>query len=505
MLVFRATSLLRLAIALTVAALVLSGCSLLPSITEPKFQGDALVGADTWSFTDMTLRPSLQQALHAKDVMDLLSGPIDDAGADLHHLPTPSGRVVDFEKDVLPHLDGEVAVGLTGTTDDPDFVVLIHTNDVEGMLGLLADDPRPHLTRDSRGVTRIDAASDRADVVGYKNWLVYATTDALRNQTLDRIDGKTEGNLATDSRYRAVVDRLVGDRLGFGYLNVSPLLEKAVTQQRRFATPVLEGRGRMAYAFGFENGPQPDVHVLGVRMEYIPDQPLNLGTRGAAGGDSLQAMDRLPKASILAFAGPDLGMYAETFGALSDDVDLASELDALLDQFTGPYAAGVTRPTLKPGAFDDASFDDVFSNLIGGIFFIAKLNPGADTSVLSDAIDEIATSAAEGDETQTWQHQVVVDNDWLALNAVPPAVSLENFPQDLLASDKQYQWVRSGFMRTGTNVYLDLGSLRTNLLAGLASDDELGVLVPFKAMGVSSQTDPAGDSHAHLTLLISGT
>src|SRR4051794_8256919 len=297
MTVFRATSLLRLAV---VAALLLSGCNMLPSVNEPKFQGDALVGADTWSFTDMTLRPSLQQALHAKVVMDLLSGPIDDAGADLHHLPTPSGRVVDFEVDVLPHLDGEVVVALTGSTDNPNYVVLIHTNDVDGSIGLLADDARPRLVRDARGVTRVDSPGERSDVVGYKSWLVYATTDALRNQTLDRIDGKTDGNLATDGRYRAVVDRLVGDRLGFGYVNVTPLLENAVSQQRRFATPAFEGRGRMAYAFGFEDGPRPDVHVLGMRMEYIPDQPLT--TQRASTGDSLQAMDRLPKASVLAFA-----------------------------------------------------------------------------------------------------------------------------------------------------------------------------------------------------------
>ena len=435
--------------------------------------------------------------------MDLLSGPIDDAGADLHHLPTPSGRVVDFEKDVLPHLDGEVVVALSGSTTTPAIVVLIHTNDVDGSLGLVADDRRPRLTRDARGVTRIDASSESADVVGYKNWLVYASTDALRNQTLDRIDGKTDGNLATDSHYRAVVDRLMGDRLGFGYVNITPLLEKAVTQQRRFASPALEGRGRMAYTFGFENGPQPDVHVLGVRMEYVPDQPLT--SQRASTGDSLQAMDRLPKASIFALAGPDLGMYADTLGTLSDDPDVPAELSAVLDQFAGPYAAGVTRPVIAPGSLDAGSFEDVLGKLIGGIFFIAKLNPGADASVLSDAIDQVATAAAEGDETQTWQHQVVVDNDWLALNAVPPVVSLEDFPQDLLASDKQYQWVRNGFLRNGTNIYLDLGSLRTNLLAGLADEEELGVLVPFKAMGVSSQTEAGGDAHAHLTLLISGS
>src|SRR5437868_1441176 len=113
-----------------VCALLLSGCSLLPSVLDPKFQADTLVAADTWSFTDVTLRPSVQQALQTRDVMDVFSGAAADAGADLHQLPTPSGRIVDFEKDVLPHLDGEVIVAASGAIDNPLVTVLVHTNDV---------------------------------------------------------------------------------------------------------------------------------------------------------------------------------------------------------------------------------------------------------------------------------------------------------------------------------------------------------------------------------------
>src|SRR5262245_40739292 len=104
--------------------LLLSACGPLPSILgEPKFQADALVGPDTWSLTNVTLRPSLQQALHTREIMDLFDGPAADAGFDLHHLPTPSGRVLDFERDLLPHLDGEVVVAFSGPTDEPEFIV----------------------------------------------------------------------------------------------------------------------------------------------------------------------------------------------------------------------------------------------------------------------------------------------------------------------------------------------------------------------------------------------
>src|SRR5215813_5980480 len=117
-----------------ICALLLSGCSLLPSVSgEPTFQADALVGADAWFFNDITLRPSIQQALRAKDVMDLLDTPAADVGVDLHELPTPSGRIVDFEQDLLPHLDGEVGVALSGSEDDPQTVVVAHTNDIDGI------------------------------------------------------------------------------------------------------------------------------------------------------------------------------------------------------------------------------------------------------------------------------------------------------------------------------------------------------------------------------------
>src|SRR6266568_7297809 len=145
---FCTTTLARLA---ALGALLLSGCTLLPAVPPgPTFHADALVGADTWSFTDLTLRPSVQQALYLRDVMDVLNGSATAAGTDLQHLPTPSGRVVDFEQDLLPHLDGEVVVAVSGPADAPHYMVLIHTNDVDGMLRLLSDETQPAFTKDSQ-------------------------------------------------------------------------------------------------------------------------------------------------------------------------------------------------------------------------------------------------------------------------------------------------------------------------------------------------------------------
>lgn len=98
---------------------------------------------------------------------------------------------------------------------------------------------------------------------------------------------------------------------------------------------------------------------------------------------------------------------------------------------------------------------------------------------------------------------MVVDNDWLAINAVPPTTSLANVPQDLLAADEVYQWVRRGFSQTGTNVYINLEAAEQAFGGALLSSDELAVLARFPAIGISIQMEPRGDAHARLTVLIS--
>jgi hypothetical protein len=500
MAVCRPLSLFRLGI---VAALLLNGCSALPSITgAPRFQADTLVGADTWSFADITLRPSLQQAVRMKDIMDLLSGPTADAGADLHHLPTPSGRIVDVEQDVLPHLDGEVSVALSGSVDDPDFVVLAHTNDVDGIVRLLAEEPQPTLTRDARGVTRYEPSSGEVFIGGYKNWIIYTLRRDLREQTLDRIDGKGSPNLASEPRYRSVVDQLNGDRLGFGYVDVTPLLGGAVLEDLNLPD-AFQSRGRLAYSFGFDQGPAAGANVLGVRLEYIPDAPVT--TPVPRTGDALQAMDRLPKASMLAFAGPDLSVYPSSLASLNDDAELNADVQSLLGTFAGPWAASVTRPVGMPRGFDASPFSDSLSNLIGGFFVVARIAPDAAVDQISGAVDNAFDAAAQSEEEAAgWQHEVVADNDWLAINAVPPTTSLADVPQDLLAADEVYQWVRRGFSQTGTNVYLNVEATEQAFGGGLLSSDDLAVLARFRAIGISTQMEPRGNAHARVTVLLSG-
>lgn len=491
---FRSTFLARIG---ATGALLLSGCSLLPSVSSgPTFHADALVAADTWSFTDLTLRPSVQQALYTRDVMDLLTGAAADAGTDLHHLPTPSGRTVDFEKDLLPRLDGEVVVAVSGPTDEPLYIILIHTNDVDGTVRMLAEEATPQLTHDARGVTRYDPKRGADAVVGYKNWLIYSNSPALRDQTLDRIDGKGSQSLAAEPRYRSVVDRLKGDRLGYGYLDISPL-QNQVAKTDVPLVDTFQAKGRMAYALGFEQGPEAGVHAVGMRIEYMPDAPLT--TEAGSSGDALQAMDRLPRGSMLAFAGSNLGMYSQSLALVAEDEQVLVDVQTLLDQFAGPYAVGIASPSVVQGSQDA----DPLGTFIGGLFFLARLTPDADADQIGSAITTILdTAAADADQSDTWQHQVVVAEDWLAINAVLAPADLEQLPQDLLASDRMYQWVRPGFVRNGSNSYVNVDALVTAFAGQLFSSTDLAALSPIRAIGASAQTEKQGDSHAHIQVLI---
>ena len=493
-----------------VCALVLSGCGLLPSISlEPQFQAAALVGADTWSFTDVTMRPSLLQAFRTSEVLDHFAGPASAAGIDVRRLPTPSGRIVDVEKDVLPRLDGEVVVAASGPIRAPQYTVLVHTNDIEGTLRLFAREPQPRFTKDARGVTHYESSEVGAFVAGYKNWIVYATTAALRDQTLDRIDGKGGPSLASDARYRSAIERLSGDRLGFGYANVAHILEQSSFGAPDFFTDTLETSGRLAYSFGFEDGPAAGVHVLGLRIEYMPDTPRGGQSTGA--GDALAAMDRLPKATMVAFAGPSFNIYSESLDALSDLTDNKESVAGLrfiLAHFAGPHAFGVAAPTtIQPAGLDELAEEDDYANLVsrflGGVFVIAKVAPDVDSAELADSFTSLADLVAKNEAgDSTWQAEVTFDDDWLAFNAVPAPASLEALPEDLLASDRLYQWTRQGFRQNGANLYVSLDAIQSIIATQLPLSDELATVSLFRAIGLSSEVEDQGDVHAHLTVLI---
>jgi hypothetical protein len=466
---------------------VFSGCGLLPAaLGAPSFQAASLVSPDAWAFTDLTLRPSVQQALYVKDVFDLYSNLKGPGGIGLSDLPTPSGRPVDFEKDVLPRLDGDVAFAASGTLDQPHGVGLVHTNDVNSILTLFAEERSPVFTKDARGAIRYDNGVVLA--AGFKNWVVFSDDAFLLEQTLDRIDGKGGPSLATQSRYQSVIERLNGDRLGFGYVDLAPLVDSAAFQAAK-VKDTASARGRLAYSLAFAPGPDAGTRALDVRFEFMPDAPI--AQKAVPKGDALAAMDRLPKGSAFAFSGSSIGQVSDALSAYGAD-QVPDEVETFLHSFSGPFALGGSLTSggslANPGDF------------LGLVAFLGQLTPDADVETVRDAttagLDLLVS------DIDTWQYQVVTDANWLAINVAPATVQLDALPQDELASDQGYQSIRAGLTQDGTNSYINVRAfLAWGQNQGAPSED-LAAVRPIRAIGSSSHQDNDGASRGRMTVII---
>jgi hypothetical protein len=471
------------------AAVVLSGCGLQPVTGARSFEAANLAPPDAWGFIDLTMRPSVAQALYARDVLDLYNGVAAEGSADLHHVPTPSGRTVDLETDLLPRLDGEVAFFVHGPSFDPHASFVAHTNDLDATLRLILDESPSAFTKDARGAVRYEASRGQLLAAGYKGWVVVSDDRATLEQVLDRIDGKLGPTLASQARYQSVVDRLTGDRVGYGYLDLAQLVDRGSGSQARIAESV-GARGRVAFSVAFGPGSEPGVRALDMRAEYAPDVPQPVAT--AASGDALSAMDRLPAGTALALAGPSIGQWLESVASLNED-EVPSEIERFLEAFAGPYAVGVT-----PAPGDLARSE---SDLLGGVFFIGQLADKIDPDALRDQGGEILDNA---DADATWQAQAVADDGWLALNVVPASVGPENVPQEMLASDRHYHWLRPAFDAAATNVYLDLTPVWSMARQSGQAADALSALEPVRVVGASSRSDAGGDTHTRMVVMLAG-
>ena len=76
-----------------------------------------------------------------------------------------------------------------------------------------------------------------------------------------------------------------------------------------------------------------------------------------------------------------------------------------------------------------------------------------------------------------WSLQYYHNFTWFGL----PVLQL---PEDLLASDRIYQWVRPGFGQTGNNFYLNLDAVLTAYEQMLPSTDALDMISPIRGVGI---------------------
>src|SRR3569833_4555105 len=156
-------------------SLVLAACDFIPAYsTSPGFQAASLVPSNAWYFSTLTLRPSLGQLAQANSLANVFtSQPGWDAAVRSLQSDAGSSPRLDLAKDVLPLIDGEIALAAYSTNGSsyfsPTTLLLIHSSDPVKLLNVMnaASTPPLQASTASRGATIM--ANRGAAVAAYKN------------------------------------------------------------------------------------------------------------------------------------------------------------------------------------------------------------------------------------------------------------------------------------------------------------------------------------------------
>ncbi len=479
----------RLIAALLLLATFVAGCAIAPTAAGSPFQAAAIAPADAWSFSSVTLRPGPAQAILLQRLINAFtSQPGFDTAWASARTTKIDGRQVDLEKDVLPLLDGEIALALRGTSQPIDAILFYHSS-APDKLGALLVEGAPPPVKGSKGELVWTASSGQA--VAYKGWFVTASPATPAAQLVDLIDGKGGPSLATTDFYRKATSGLPGDRVGYGVIDlqaVAPALVEAAagTVDPSALDPSALAGARVAYAVVAT----PD--GLDVRVDVASDNPKP--PEPTDHEDLMLVADHLPAQSLVALAGTALHVSDAQVQALQGRVDdeRASALLDLLGAASGEFATGawVSDPTPTAPNFGfrarwtnklnaDASGDDVLdavTRLVGG-----------------DPFDPVGTFGAD------------VVGGWL-LAEVPAPAGEDTAP---LSANPRYAALRAVFQDADSLAFVDAEGVRSAYEARLSAAERAAYerstkpwLTPVRAFGASWHTDPAGQAHARLFITI---
>jgi hypothetical protein len=495
------------------------GCSFVPPYAAAATTPAAgLAAPDSWFFFSVNLRPSVLQLAQADRLTAAFtSQPGFDAAVRQLEQLNPSSSQQNFARDILPLLDGEVAVAASGpvTGAEPHIAVIAHSSDPNRLLGFEQAVPsRTQPATPRPGATVYQLAAGGVGVA-YKGWaLISDNLDELA-PLLDRIDASGKGGLADQQRFRSVIERLPTERVGYTYIDTATLISILSNEGAGVASrPDLEQRlhdasGRAALSFALASD------GVELRAESTLDAP----TSGAVGGsgDALEALSMLPADTLAAVAGNDLPrLVAQTqteadSQALGEVVPAGAQevLASLGDWLSGEFAAGVSA-----GSLDEPDGQP-------NVFLIAGVG---DEDLASQSLDAIQgdlppKSVYQVDVAGRTLNQVVLEpgqtltygvaDSWLYVVSGDAEGVLEASDAGGLGSNPRYRMVADRLTGNGTDVFLDLEAIRL-LLERQALGSELltyrrtvePFLAPLRAFGGGTQTDANGDSHSRLFLAI---
>jgi len=484
------------------------------------FRTAAYFPRDTWAYGAMTVRPGFSQLMAGKTLVDAFTGQpdFDKAIQALQSSAQPSSTV-DYQKEIQPLLDGEIAVGAFGSTTQPDAVYMLHSNDPEKLLRLLAVADKAPEPRDRYKDALLYVTAAGRAAAASKGWVVGATSRTIMEQALDRLDSPPTDALAQNDRFTSVVNRLPSERIGFLYFDsrpvmTSPAVRQSLAQATAFQTYLapLTARAGMSLAAASDG--------VDLRWESIPDQPLHSST-SVPRGSALTAFDRLPSDTLLAMGGDSLpSMLAGLDTAMNASLtaSMGSSAPKITFQFDrwmgGEFAAGFTKGTLRldsrgaatqgaPDLFLVARVKDT-NAASADLNALDKLLPTKPTTIQGVALKQLGT-------TPDSSAYYGVGGDWFyVLSGEPDKLLGQGTGSGSgLTASSQFGMVRRAIAADGISLFADLQNGRRTMedlftTAQHDSYDKSRVLLqPIKALGGGFRTEDNGDTHGQLLLAIS--
>lgn len=483
------------------------------------FRAAAFMPRDTWFVAAMTVRPGLVQQMRTTSILEAFTKQPGFADTMLALQSSATRTDVNWEEEVVPLLEGEIAIGVYGPTSDPQGLLFIRSNDPEGLLRLLAvasEEPEPRdRYKDGLYYVTLSGGREIQIIASPKGWIVGGTSRTATEQAYDRLETESGESLATDARYRSVIERLPADRLGYAYWDGRVLFTDPITrrsfdllprQVRDYFEPL---NARMALSVNTaEEG-------IELQWESIPERATDQRS-DLPSGNALSALDRLPSDTLVAIGGHSLPTMLSGLDTAANEYlgsalgPLAPRIEFDFSQWLGgEFALGLGRGDLRSGT------------TLGSpdVLFAAKLKDPAAAASDLDAFDFLLSPknrSVQGymlKEVATGSVSVTygVGGDWLyaAVGATDHLLPAKNGRTDGLTTATNFGLVKRAIREDGFAIYVDLENgrrLMEDLLPASSRfeyDEKARVLLqPFRALGGSVRTDPNGDVHGSLLIAI---
>ena len=520
---------------LAVLALIASlGCSFIPADSAPSgFRAATLLPADTWLFGEVTLRPSLTQLAAASRLANAFTSQPGWSDYVQRMSVTTGTRDTSVATDALGLLDGEVAVGAFGPPSisgvPQSLVVLAHSSAPDRLVGILASAEGVHLAphKDAHGAN-VYAIPGESELATLQGWIVLASTQAVLDQTLDRITGtSTSGALNDAPSFKNLVGRLPTDRLGLEFVDTGALL-RGVADQLPDDVPGLSP-DTLALLPDVDSQLALSVAATGdgldLRFEGATHVPPDLAggpeALSAQLGDPGDAFVHLPQDTLAAF-GTGLPMLGPEFDAAlnvallqaADELDAPqlAELEVHPGQWlAGPIALGGSAGSLgesdgQPDVFAVAQVSDAAAARADLASLTAALFPPKTATPLSVAGARFIQVPAGDNLSLTYG----VADDWLYATTGQPEALVGAAVTGGLASNPRFAALQSGLGDDRTNVFIDIQGLRelaTSMLDETGQrtyDSQVRLLIsPLTFFGGGMRSEANGDVHGHFVLGIS--